>query len=546
MSGFRIHQLEGTPLWSIGAGYYSPKLNAVARAVPGMRFDVQLKAHVGYVDAIEQVVARLRELKLNVDDPPENTRQWPHNLLVSYDAVREYQKEGIDFLINQAGSGALLADDMGCGKSLQAIKAARALRRKTVIVCPAHVRGVWEREPELGDKGGELAKWWPKAKIFAPYGTKPSSIPPDADVFMTHYDIVHAWVDTILEWANGDLTVVFDEAHLLLNATSRRSKACLAIAHAARGRIALTGTPPTERVRDLCNIVETISPGRFGEFFGFAKRFCDAKQIEVDGPEKTKKVVWDFSGKSNLKELRQRLDWFCLRRTKREVLKELPALQRQIVDVQVPPKHRISMNARLVGDRKQMRMALDSAADGKFKSVLALISGHLEAGMRVVVGTYRRAVCERFADVLSEVAPTKFIHGGVPITRRGKIIADLGRTEGACCLVANIDCVSTGIDLTFASVVVMAELVWEPRDLVQFESRVHRFGAEGDSVLVQYVIARGTGDELIMQAVINKLDNFLDLVETDAGDGLKEALVGEKDVGLSRLAAALKKMGARK
>jgi SNF2 family DNA or RNA helicase len=164
--------------------------------------------------------------------------------------------------------------------------------------------------------------------------------------------------------------------------------------------------------------------------------------------------------------------------------------------------------------------------------------------MRVVVGTYRRAVCEKLADVLSETAPTKFIHGGVALTRRGKIIDELKRVDGPCCLVANIDCISTGVDLTFASVVVMAELVWEPRDLVQFEARVHRFGAE-ESVLVQYVIARGTGDELIMQAVINKLDNFLDLVETDAGDGLKEALVGEKDEGLSRLAAALKKMGKK-
>jgi SNF2 family DNA or RNA helicase len=552
MSGFRIRRLEGSPLWSISAGYYSPKLNQAARTVPGMRFDSKLKAHVGYVDAVEQLVARLRELGLKTDDPPPNERKWPHNLLVSYDGAREYQKEGIDFLINQAGSGALLGSEMGLGKSMQAAKAARALRRKTVIVCPAHVRGVWERPADLTDKGGELAKWWPKAKVFAPYGTKPKSIPVDADVFMTHYDIVHAWVDVVLEWAvdaeaeysDRDLTVIFDEAHALLNATSRRSKACRALADAARGRIALTGTPPTDRVKDLFNIVDTISPQRFGEFFGFARRFCGANQIEVDGPEKTKKVVWDFSGKSNIKELRHRLDWFCLRHTKREVMQELPSLQRQIIDVEVPPKHRIALNARLVGDKRRMRMALDSAADGKFKSVLEIVRGHLDAGQRVVVGTYRRAVCEKLADAISETAPTKFIHGGVALTRRGKIIDDLKRTEGSCCLVANIDCTSTGIDLTFASIVVVAELVWEPRDLVQFESRVHRFGQD-DHVLVQYVIARGTGDELIMQAVINKLDNFLDLVETDAGDGLKEALVGEKDEGLSRLAAALKKMGKK-
>jgi SWI/SNF-related matrix-associated actin-dependent regulator 1 of chromatin subfamily A len=342
------------------------------------------------------------------------------------------------------------------------------------------------------------------------------------------------------------LTVVFDEVHVLLNATSRRSKACHALAAAARGRIALTGTPPTDRTRDLYNIVETISPGRFGEFFPFGIRYCDAHKVDVPGPENTTKAVWDFSGKSNLKELRQRLDWFCLRRTKREVLKELPALQRQIIDVEVPAQNRVSVTARIVGDKRRMRAALDSAADGKFKSVLALVREHLEAGMRVVVGTYRRAVCERIATVLAETAPTKFVHGGVPITRRQKIIDELKRVDGPCCLVANIDCASTGIDLTFAGVVVMGELVWEPRDLVQFEARVHRFGAStSEPVIVQYVIARGTGDELILQAVLNKLDNFLDLVETDAGDGLKESLKG-KDDGLARLATALKKMGGSK
>lgn len=544
MSGFRVFQLEDSPLWAVKCAYFSPKLNQVARSVPGARFDSKLRAHVGYIDAIELVVARLKELGLRTDETPPNKRSWKHNLLVSYDSAREYQKEGIDFLVSQAGSGALLADDMGVGKSFQTVKAVRALRRKTVIVCEAHVRGVWEREPELDDKGGEIAKWWPKASVFKPYGIKPSPVPSKTDVVVIHYDIIYAWVDVLLEWAKGDLTIAFDEAQMLLNPTSRRSKACRELAHVARGRIALTGTPPVDKVKDLHNVVDTISPGRFGDFFPFAVRHCDAKQKEVDGPEKTKKTVWDFSGRSNTKELRQRLDWFTLRRTKREVLKELPALQRQIVDVEVPSKHRIAMNARLVDDKRQMRAALDSAADGKLKSVLEIVRADLEAGQRVVVGTHRRAVCEKIADVIGEYAPTKFIHGGLPITRRNKIIAELRRVEGPCCLVANIDCTATGIDLTFASTVVVAELVWEPRDFVQFESRVHRFGAsESEPVLVRYVIGRGTGDELILHAVINKLDNFLDLVETDKGDGLKETLVGEKDEGLSRLAAALKKMG---
>lgn len=551
MSGFRVLQLEDSPLWSIGANYFSRKLQAAARGIPGLRWDSDLRAYVGYIDAIEPAVEALRKMGLKSDDPPKNKRKWPHNLPVSYESARDYQKEGIDFCINQAWAGAILADDMGVGKSFQATKAARALRRKTIIVCPAHVRGVWERPKELDDPGGELAKWWPKAKVFAPYGTKPSKIPPKTDVVVIHYDIIHAWVDVLLEWGAVDdeledcnLTIIFDEAHVLLNPNSRRSKACRALAHPARGRLALTGTPPTDRVRDLYNIVDTISPGRFGLFFGFAERYCDAKKKDVPGPDNTTKTVWDFDGKSNMEELRKRLDWFVLRRTKREVLHELPAMQRQVVDVRVPPKNRLAMTAQLVGDKRRMRMALDAAADGKHKHVIGLVTSHLEAGARVVVGTYRRAVCEKMADALNNVAPTAFVHGGIPLTRRPKIISNLAKTKGPCCLVANIDCASTGIDLTFAHVVVMGELVWEPRDLAQFEARAHRFGQE-ESVLVQYVIARGTGDELILQAVINKLDSFLDLVETDAGDGLKEALQGEKDEGLTRLAAALKRMGAK-
>lgn len=508
--------------------------------MPGMRREPSIRGFVGYVDAVEQAATRLRSMGLNVDEMP--SYRVEHHLLASYASARAYQKEGIDFGIALAGSGVLLADEMGLGKSFISVRAARALRRRTIIVCPAHVRGVWERPPSGDDPGGELAKWWPSAVVARPYGLKPSPIDANADVAVIHYDIVHAWTTVLLEWFNGG-TIIFDEAHVLLSPTSRRSAACRELARAAAGRIALTGTPPTDRIRDLYNIVDTVSPGRFGDFFPYALRYCAAAKVDVKAPGGGTKTVWDFSGRSHVEELRQRLDHFTLRRTKREVMKELPALTRQVVDVEIPLGKRVGLSAALVGDRRKMRAALDSAADGKLKHVLALAQGHLEAGQRVVVGTWRREVAERIAAHLGEIAPTKFIHGGVALPRRSKIIDSLRKVDGPCCLVANIDCASTGIDLTFASVAVMAELVWEPRDLVQFEARLHRFGATLP-VLVQYVIARGTGDELIVHAVINKMDNFLELVEKDAGDGIKETLAGERDEGLKRLAAALKKMGA--
>ena len=558
MAGFSIRRVETSKsfpnvrgLWGISAPYYSPKLNSAARMVPGTHWDSGLKAHVGYADAIEQVVYRIREMGLRCEDGPVNERDWRVNIPVSYDQARDYQKLGIDFLIANASSGALLADDMGLGKSLEITKACRALRRKTIIVCPAHVRGTWERPKgffDPADKGGELAKWWPDAVVAAPYGVKPKGlIDPAANVVVLHYDIIHAWVEELLKWVGDEsFTIAFDEIHVLLNPTSRRSKACRALAHLAAGRMGATGTPPTDRVKDLYNVVDTLSPGRFGDFFPYAIRHCAAHKADVRGPSGTTQTVWLFDGRSNLPELRTRIEWFTLRRTKREVLKELPALTREIVDIEIKADSRATVNARVVGDKRRMRAALDAAADGKLKSVISRCRNHLEQGQRIVVGTYRREVCEKIADALSEIAPTEFIHGGVALPRRGKIVDKLNKTEGACALVANIDATSTGIDFTFASRMVIAELVWETREMSQFESRVHRYGAK-EPVAIEYIIARGTGDELILHAVINKLDTFAQLIEKDGGDGLKNDLAGtsKEDEGLSRLAAALKKMGKR-
>ena len=411
MAGFSIRRVDTSKhfpnvrgLWGISAPYYSPKLNAAARMVPGTHWDSSIRAHVGYVDAIEQVVYRLRELGLKCEDPPVNDRDWRVNIPVSYDQAREYQKVGIDFLVANASSGALLADDMGTGKSLTIAKACRALRRKTIIVCPAHVRGVWERPKgyfDTEDRGGELAKWWPDAVVFKPYGVKPKPIDPAADVVVIHYDILHAWVEELLKWFD-DGTIVFDEGHVLLSPTSRRSKAAKALAENAHGRILSTGTPPTDRVRDLYNVVDTISPGRFGDFFPYGLRFCAGHKGEVRGPAGTTKTVWLFDGRSNLPELRHRLEWFVLRRTKREVLKELPSLTRQIVDIEIKRDSRATVNARVVGDKRRMRAALDAAADGKLKHVITRCRDHLEQGQRIVVGTYRREVCERIANALSD------------------------------------------------------------------------------------------------------------------------------------------------
>ncbi len=184
---------------------------------------------------------------------------------------RTYQKEAAKFLIDK--KRAILGDTMGLGKSCSALTAAKEVGGKTLIVCPSYVRGVWAAP------NGELAKWWRDASAIMLKGTKPSPI--DADVVVIHYDILHAWVDALRDW--GPVAMIIDEAHALMSSDSRRTKACRAIANSCEYVWGLTGTPLTNRPRDLFGVVDTIRPGTFGSFFKFALRFCDAHKITVGG-----------------------------------------------------------------------------------------------------------------------------------------------------------------------------------------------------------------------------------------------------------------------
>jgi SNF2 family DNA or RNA helicase len=134
----------------------------------------------------------------------------------------------------------------------------------------------------------------------------------------------------------------------------------------------------------------------------------------------------------------------------------------------------------------------------------------------------------------------KFVHGGLSQKERDKRIHALRTHTGPGVLACTIDTTSTGLDLSFASVAVFGELTWEFQDLSQAESRTYKFGVDSKS-LIQYVIARGTGDELILRGIINKLDTS-ERAGVASGDAMKEDLSAKKEGGMARLYAALAEM----
>ena len=513
----RIIQLRG-PLWGIQSSSFSPYLRDECKATPGMVWEPISKSWVGYADAVAVAAKRARARGLRIINPPGpiGTGIGLNTMPVASVGLRDYQKVGVDFLLAKAGEGAILADDMGLGKTSQAITAARAIKQKTIVVCPSFVRGVWLDQ--------ELGKWWPAARVIGLSGTKPDAfIPigkkaPDGslaihlsdpqaekiDVAVIHYDVLYAWVDALIAW--GAKVLIIDELHYAMGHASRRTKALRKLAATCPYRIGLTGTPMTSRPRDLWAPIEVVSPGRFGKFFNFGIRFCDGHQEQVT-PTKT---VWKFDGASNLEELNERLSfepkerpWGCmLRRLKSEVALELPARQRQILTVEVAKGCVMAPSAAVRSDRI-LRQALNMAADGKFPQVIDLACSHLDEGHKVVVGTYRREVAEMIAAGVGQKHPWKIeiITGDIPLAKRNAIIKS--QPDLICC---TLDSTKEGINLSFASVGIIAELVWVPSTLAQWEARFGRH--EGKNILIQYVIARGTADDIVRRTVINKLDSF--------------------------------------
>lgn len=449
--------------------------------------------------------------------------------------LRAYQEEAVEFL--SARRGALLADAMGTGKSLSAIAAARQVGGRLLIVCPSYVRGVWWNPTT----GGELRKWrTPLDKAsgitFLPSGVKRlAPIPEGVETIVIHYDILHAWTSALQEW--GPRVVIFDECHALQSDKSLRSKAAKLVTRGASHVWGLSGTPLTNRPKDLWNVLDTLVPGRFGGFFRYALRYCDACQVQVTPTKR----VWKFDGKSNLAELGERLEPVMLRRTASDVALQLPSKTRQMVHVDVPAKARLSSKQ---PSQAELRRLLDAAADAKLPEALALVLGHLQEGAKVVAFTHRRSVAEWLCDSLRESGcAAELVHGGISALRRGAAIERAKLAPGGVAMVATVDSSSTGIDLSFASVAVFVELSWQPHTLLQAEARLHRYGQVAP-VLIQYVIANGTTDELVVNVVVGKLDTFAQTIG-ETGETLDADLKGSEDDILGELYTAIGKSQAR-
>lgn len=510
--------LRGHPwAYSCTPSAYDEAVRVRFGAVPGVRWDRSATPprYVGAVDALAPVVTTLVAARVAVCDDSATIGTHYYAPFDPASGLRAYQVEGAQWCEQQLREtgGALLADEMGIGKTAQAIAAARALLSPgadVLVVCPAIVVPHWRAQ--ITKWGGVSCLGWQ---------------------VLSYERFTRAQKRGEVLPAN---LVVFDECHYLSNPKAQRTQAAHAYCAGCPARpsvLLLSGTPMTTRPRDLWAPLDLMHPGRWGSRHAFEKRYCGGRFDEIPGLER---AVWVADGATHLDELAARLAHVMLRRTKAEVALELPPRTRQVIEVELPRAALRSLRAAASALDWSGRLAaqgvgslLSQVEAYKVDAALSLARDVLASGGRPLMLTTRKATAEQIADELRCPCAT----GDVP---PGERRAALLSGDGAA--VSTIYAVTTGIDLTEFDCIIFTGLDWVPSTLLQAEARIHRIG-QLKGVIVYYLVGVGSIDEVVRERVIERLGVIATLAGGDESAMAAELGGNDEDV-LAALVAAIK------
>jgi len=437
----------------------------------------------------------------------------------------EYQKLGVEFLVNSGGR-ALLADSPGVGKTAQALGyVAHVGHNRTLIVCPASVKFAWE---------SEIEKWTDlKSFVVAPH-TDLDEIPFDVNCVIVNYDILKKFYNEFMKYKFDCL--ICDESHLIKSATAQRSKIIKLLAKNIPNIIMLTGTPVLSRPVEMFNVLSMIDPKKWNNYYQYATKYCDGKQ-----------GYWGFEAKgaTNLAELKEKISKYFLRRTKEEVLSQLPKKNRVDVPIDLSEEERTQyelVEENLVKYLKQYKkdktdkeIAKSLAAEklvklnllreinamGKIKTAQELIDGIIEAEEKVIVFSSFNAPLKEMYEMYEDNAV--MLLGETPIEDRGEMVKRFQTDPNTKIFFGGTRSAGVGITLTAASNVIFLDLPWNPADLDQGENRAHRPGATYESLNIYQITSRDTVDTFMKVLLKRKqeiIDQLIEGKEVEEEDSL--------------------------
>jgi len=427
--------------------------------------------------------------------------------------LRDYQREGLAWLkfLSELGLGGCLADDMGLGKTVQILALLQELgtrangestRRPSLIVAPRSLLHNWIEEAE---------RFTPNLRVISysgPDRKEKLGQLADTDVLVTTYGLLRRDIHR-LRVIEFDYAIL-DEAQAIKNASAQSTKAARLIR--AEHRLALTGTPVENHIGELWSLFEFLNPGMLGRL----PAFKSLTQKPVPAPKA-------FSS------LARALRPFILRRTKGEVLHDLPAKTEQTLFCELDSKesklytelrdhYRNALEQRIgtdgLGRSKihvleallRLRQAachpglVDPARSRQSSAKLDTLLEHLD---EVIRGGHKALVFSQFVRLL-EIVKRHLTERGVPFeyldgkTRDRKRRIDRFQTAPDCqVFLISLKAGGLGLNLTAADYVFVLDPWWNPAVEAQAVDRAHRIG-QTRPVFAYRLIARDTVEEKIL------------------------------------------------
>jgi len=433
--------------------------------------------------------------------------------------LRPYQQDGFVWLARLArwGVGACLADDMGLGKTVEALALIllRAAQGPTLVVAPTSVCANWISEiyrfaPTLNpirigiDDQGQRKAILDTLKPF--------------DLLVCTYTLLQQETDALKDVQFS--TIVLDEAQAIKNPNTKRSQAAMALQGGFR--MVSTGTPIENRLMELWNLFRFINPGLLGSQKHFNDRFV--RPIEVHS---------DKLARHTLKSL---ITPFVLRRTKSQVLEDLPPRTELLRLVELSPEERALHESLRLRAIDRLERGRSKAPGQRHLQVLAelmklrrcccnprlvmpncgLVGSKLQVFAELVDelrdNHHKALVFSQFVDHLTllrehldaQGIPYQYLDGQTTPKKRQERINAFQNGQGDLFLIS-LKAGGTGLNLTAADYVIHMDPWWNPAVEDQASDRAHRIG-QTRPVTIYRLVTQNTIEEKIVQLHHQKRD----------------------------------------
>ena len=437
----------------------------------------------------------------------------------------------------------VLADDMGLGKTVQALAAAEMLRRRrgiqrVLVVAPASVKFQWKTEIE---KFTDLP-----AQVIDGLLPRRKELYASPKFFnLSSYELVLKDVRYMHELA-PDL-IILDEAQRIRNWTTATARTIKQLK--SRYAFVLTGTPLENKLEELFSVVEFVDGRRLGPAFRF---------LHEHRTEDEKGTLIGYRG---LDRIHDQLAPILLRRTRQEVLKDLPKRTDRILHVPLTPQQaepyfeqndilaalmrkwerqnwlseidhkrvlcclqnmRMLCNSTFLFDKKSNH----SPKLAEFREIVRELA--IEENRKVVVFSEYERMTHLAGEELKKLGiGFVSLHGSVPARNRGALMEKF-RNDAECRVFLSTDAGGLGLNLQAASAVINFEPPWNPARLEQRIGRVHRLG-QANPVHVVHLLTEGSIEERVWETLKIKKSLFAGVFDSPTGE-VSFAALGKKSM----------------